>query len=812
MRVAAQPGGPGPTRAATSAVVTTVVAVMPVFLVGGLAVQISRDLAMSTPQLGLAVAVYFGATALESVPVGLLVERLGSAVTARIGILLAAASMVGIASWARSLPVLLGLLAVAATANSLGQLSSNALLGRRVRTGRQGVAFGVKQAAIPLATLLGGAAVPTVALTVGWRWAFLAGAACCLPAFALVPRDPAVRASRARRPRARLGGSLVALGIAAFLGASAATSVSTFLVASAVAAGNSEATAGLMLSLGAGVCVVTRILIGAVGDRWRRGHLALVAGLLSAGALGVTVLGQDLGPESTLLGVALGYGLGWSFPGLLTFAVVRLNPQAPAAATSVTQTGLHAGNCLGPLAFGLLASQFGFMLAWSAAGTAMALSAYFVLLGARRAERAPGRVHPSTPGEAERIDREHGAPGVPKPKAPRRAGRLGLVQVMSLELVALAAAATIFAFPSVPLAATGVASAVLLLPVVARYRDRWWYEAVGAWLALRGRRSDGARAAVRARAAGPYWPDLATLAPRLVLRTVSHRERSFGVGADHLGWFAAVAIISPDGMSRREQASVRLDWITRLADPFTAVQVVVRHMPSAHPAHSAHSGQPSSPSAESDRALREALGITRQRDVWVAVRIGQRDVASLGDERGCDAIHGLLGSTLARISEALTSHGIDHRVLDVPGLRQSLLGAYGPEPYDPRLARARRPARESWGLVRTGRTVHVCYGVTRWPASAPPDLLAQLTDLPGATAVCTSVVTGAIRRPQDDEGPLEARVLIRVVATSDKATRSLRHLRATARRLGVGLVRLDGEQAPALYATMPTAAADGRSW
>src|SRR5690242_18477515 len=108
---------------------------MPVFFVGGLAVQISRDLKLTRTGLGLAVAVYFGVTALGSLPVGGLVERLGAARTGRAAVLLSGAAMLAIALAARSVPLLLLLLAVAATANSLGQLSSNASLAQGVPPG-----------------------------------------------------------------------------------------------------------------------------------------------------------------------------------------------------------------------------------------------------------------------------------------------------------------------------------------------------------------------------------------------------------------------------------------------------------------------------------------------------------------------------------------------------------------------------------------------------------------------------------------------------------------------------------------------------
>jgi 4-diphosphocytidyl-2-C-methyl-D-erythritol kinase len=50
------------------------------------------------------------------------------------------------------------------------------LLARRVEVARRATAFAVKQSAIPAAMLLGGLAVPALALTVGWRWAFAGGA------------------------------------------------------------------------------------------------------------------------------------------------------------------------------------------------------------------------------------------------------------------------------------------------------------------------------------------------------------------------------------------------------------------------------------------------------------------------------------------------------------------------------------------------------------------------------------------------------------------------------------------------------------
>ncbi|MFG1954189.1 MFS transporter [Micromonospora sp. NPDC048830] len=372
-----------PVRAGAGAVATTVACVLPVFLVGGLAVQIGADLGLSPAGLGLLVSVYFGVGALASVPSGALVERLGPALAARAGILLSAGSMLAVAALARSYPMLLALLALGAAANALGQLASNAALVRHVPTRRQGLSFGVKQAAIPVSTLLAGLAVPTVAVTAGWRWAFVAGALAALAALPAAPRGEA-RPARATGGR-RTGGAawgLVVVGVAATLAAAAANALGTFLVDSAADRGLSPGLAGLTLTLGSAVCVVARVGAGWLADRRDGGHVAVIAGMLVVGAAGLTLLAVS-GTAPLVAGVLLGFGLGWAWPGLMNFAVVRLHPAAPAAATSITQTGVYAGGCLGPLTLGATAAGFGYPTMWLAAAVAMLLAAALMLTTTR---------------------------------------------------------------------------------------------------------------------------------------------------------------------------------------------------------------------------------------------------------------------------------------------------------------------------------------------------------------------------------------------------------------------------------------------
>ncbi|WP_405428147.1 MFS transporter [Micromonospora sp. NBC_00617] len=382
-----------PIRASAGAVATTVACVLPVFLLGGLAVQMGADLGFSPAGLGLAVSVYFGVSALASVPSGRLVERYGPTVVARSGIVLASGSMLAVAVFARSYEVLLALLALSAAANALGQLASNAALAQHVPPNRQGLSFGVKQAAIPVSTLLAGAAVPTIALTAGWRWAFVAAAVAALTTLPAVPRQRSGRDRRADSARAgRATTALVVIGAAATLAAGAANALGTFLVDSAAARGLSPGLAGLTLTLGSAVCVAARVGAGGLADRRASGHVALIAAMLVVGATGLGLLAVA-GPAPLVAGVVLGFGLGWAWPGLVNFAVVRLHPQAPAAATSITQTGVYAGGCLGPLSLGPLAAHFGYPTMWVTAAVAMLLAAALMLLGSRLLTAAAPPAH-----------------------------------------------------------------------------------------------------------------------------------------------------------------------------------------------------------------------------------------------------------------------------------------------------------------------------------------------------------------------------------------------------------------------------------
>jgi cyanate permease len=224
--------------------------------------------------------------------------------------------------------------------------------------------------------------VPAIALTIGWRWAYLIGTGLALGALFLTPRGSGGREPGSAAPGERATGALSVIGLAAGLGAGAATALGIFLVAAAVDRGVGAGLAGLTLTMGSVVGLTLRLVNGWLADRRSGGHIAVVAGSLMLGAVGLLLLAAP-GPLALVAGTVLAFGLGWSWPGLLQFAVVRLYPEAPAAATSIVQVGVYGGGFVGPIAFGFIAAHASFPVAWLAGAAAMLLAGLLMVLGRR---------------------------------------------------------------------------------------------------------------------------------------------------------------------------------------------------------------------------------------------------------------------------------------------------------------------------------------------------------------------------------------------------------------------------------------------
>ena len=367
---------------ATVLVATT--GVLPGFLAGALGVRIRDDLGFGEAGLGLAIGLSFLAAAACSALFGGLAERLGPVRSMRRSSLASAASMVAIALFARSAASLAALLVVAGMANAMTQPASNLYIARVVPAERHGLAFAIKQSSIPAATLLGSLAVPAIGLTVGWRWAYVGGSVLALLGGALTVdrRGTAPSAERAAARRDQTMRTLVVLGAGVGCGAIAAASLGSFTISALNESGVDEGTAGLLASVGSILVMTVRLSLGAWSDRTDRSHVPVVGAMVLIGAVGWATM-SVMTPLALVAGGLLAYVFGWGWPGLFNLAIARANPNAPAAASGVTQTGTYLGVAFGPFVFGLLAEHVGYGSAWLFAASAAVASAVLIAAGAR---------------------------------------------------------------------------------------------------------------------------------------------------------------------------------------------------------------------------------------------------------------------------------------------------------------------------------------------------------------------------------------------------------------------------------------------
>lgn len=384
------------TRATLQAVAVSVLGVLPAFLVGALAVQIRADLEVGLGFFGFAAATLFAVSGVCARPGGRLVQRLGSAKGTALAAGLAITSLVAVAL-AQSPAWLMVALAVGGLGNAVAQPSANLGISELVTERHLGLAFGIKQSSIPAATLLGGLAVPGIALVFGWRWAVMAAIALAVAilAWSLTSgRDARVRAQPAAAPgtsdKGLPRGGLVVLTLGGFLGSAAATSTGVFLVDSAVAAGSSPAAAGLLVAACSVLGLVDRIGFGWLADRHPdRSRYLFIANLLASGAVGYALLatGQTV---PFVIGSAMAYGLGWAWTGLFHFAVIRDNRTTAASVTGFVQTGLSLGAASGPLFFGVAAQAFSYPVAWSTAAALSLAAAVTIRISRRMVRRSRG--------------------------------------------------------------------------------------------------------------------------------------------------------------------------------------------------------------------------------------------------------------------------------------------------------------------------------------------------------------------------------------------------------------------------------------
>ena len=358
-----------------TSVVATIGCVYPGFLIGALSVQVIDEFEVSAGRYGWAMGTYFLAATFASILGGRLVQRIGPRrqLIGCLSLTIVAQSL--IATIGDSFGIVVALLAVCGVVNAGNQTAVNLAL-TRARLPRLGLAIALKQSGMPSAAMISGATVPLLALTLGWRSAFLLGVVLAAAGLAMVLRyiEPGgVEVLRSARPVSSNRALYWSLVGGAFLSFSAG-GLTSWLVASGVDAGLGEGTAGWLLSVGAAFGISARLFWGVRNDDMTTKPYTMAAIMAAIGAVGML----GLAPRIEWLHVAstfLAFAAGWSWPVFTNFGIMRANGDAAGAASGVTQMGIYLGVFAGPLVTGWTIDEYGYGAMWTLVAVCMLIGA-----------------------------------------------------------------------------------------------------------------------------------------------------------------------------------------------------------------------------------------------------------------------------------------------------------------------------------------------------------------------------------------------------------------------------------------------------
>jgi type VII secretion protein EccE len=390
-------------------------------------------------------------------------------------------------------------------------------------------------------------------------------------------------------------------------------------------------------------------------------------------------------------------------------------------------------------------------------------------------------------------------------RRPGHVGAVNVLQLMLLELVLIGVLTTLRRHP--PVVVIGVVAGLLAIAVTfGRYRGRWWSEyPLLFWRYRRRRGSTPAPASDRRLAL------LRELVPDLTVRTAEGADDSqIGIGTDSAGSFAVLAIGQSDGV-RAPVVSVPLPVLARTLKDAQQPGAVVQLVTHTVPAPRSTSDPPMCDS--SYRELLAPAGGAAPADLitWVTVRLDSRTFAesaiattSIATERASGDPDEFVAVLVRRVRKALRRAGCAAKVLDADGVLDALTRSLDldPELHDPAAALASH--REQWQAWRSASLAHASYWLRIWPSSdEAAAFLGRLSVIPAAATNVATVLQSVARGVA---ASTELRCLIRVAAAPETLGDSCAELTSAAADCGARLFRLDGEQAPAAYASAPTGA------
>jgi MFS family permease len=256
----------------------------------------------------------------------------------------------------------------------------------------RGLVFGVKQASIPLATLIAGISLSLIIL-IGWKmFLFVIGIVMLGYSFLFYTSTP--NSSKNLSPMSnhtfQVDRELKMMACVGLLGGAIGNSLGAYLISSLVMQNIDLVIAGIIVSIGAILNIVVRIVAGMLVDRSNINAYYLLTSMFVSGVIGALLIITNI-DYFVIIGAVLAYGAGWGWPGVLHYTVSKQYIGYEGKVTSITQMGVSTGSALGPLLFGLLFVFVHPYVAWAVfASFGLLASILLMKLGVKQREKVRG--------------------------------------------------------------------------------------------------------------------------------------------------------------------------------------------------------------------------------------------------------------------------------------------------------------------------------------------------------------------------------------------------------------------------------------
>lgn len=243
---------------------------------------------------------------------------------------------------------------------------TNLLIMKECSNRIHGFAYGLKQAAIPAATLFSSLAVPIAAIPLGWRQLFgIVALFTLFYSLYLAKNSQTIISQSPNKSTAKLklNWHLLMLALTGSLGAMVGNSLGGYLIISLTDRGFSLTAASFIAAVSSVANIIVRVIAGVAADRRHKSPYRYLQFMFVFGMIGTLFLLTNVNAIQ-IIGAILAYAGGWGWAGLLHYVTGASYPGKERQATAVSQMGVSLGASFGPFIFGFLFSYAGAQIAW----------------------------------------------------------------------------------------------------------------------------------------------------------------------------------------------------------------------------------------------------------------------------------------------------------------------------------------------------------------------------------------------------------------------------------------------------------------